>query len=386
MSPDMATPLELFEDDPQSFFSLATTKDLPDRGSLKDLQELVHRVGRIVASGYHFQPSDDHTSELVTGGGAAIGFDVDLLPRVKFFFSRLNGISRGRGAGQDYRGRAISSNEVAFWLGDVDSWESDERRVAARNLASPKVLQLDPADRYALQNTPGYCLNNLKYCANRIVQAPRAVFHGLRERGKLKDGIAYCGNPPQMYDNRGTVVPVPSGFIFAVFADAEGYVFDWDWLRSDPNDLDTPVQQHLRFAKRVSSDRESVLIGVEDLTTGEFRESAWHSFRGDCVFYYLSDAPSYAERVDDDLTVFWTFEGHQMTGCKVKNIEAMRSRFAGESEANESELPVLHFLGGSLALQSLNGSGRHYAELIKHANETRPKVRLQHAPEVLQLS
>jgi hypothetical protein len=88
--------------------------------------------------------------------------------------------------------------------------------------------------------------------------------------------------------------------------------------------------------------------------------------------------------VDDDLTVFWSFEGHQMAGCKVKNIEAMRSSFAGETEANESELPGLHFLGGSLALQSLTGSGRHYAELIKHGNETRATVRLQHAPEVLQ--
>src|SRR5205085_6780570 len=75
-----------------------------------------------------------------------------------------------------------------------------------------------------------------------------------------------------------------------------------------------------RFTDRVAP-VDAVLVGIDDLRPGDFKPQPWYSRRGDCIFYYISDLPSYASRVNDELTVFLSFDAsNQMTGCKVKNV------------------------------------------------------------------
>jgi hypothetical protein len=81
------------------------------------------------------------------------------------------------------------------------------------------------------------------------------------------------------------------------------------------------------LAEGLNSYPGAVLTEVDTLTPGLFRESAWHSRIGDCIFYYISDVPSYAERLYDDLPLFWSFAKKEITGCKLKNIEAIRKIF-----------------------------------------------------------
>ena len=42
--------------------------------------------------------------------------------------------------------------------------------------------------------------------------------------------------------------------------------------------------------------------------------------QGDFVTYYFRDDPCYAERVDDLLTVFLTFDTKELVGCKIKGV------------------------------------------------------------------
>jgi hypothetical protein len=63
-------------------------------------------------------------------------------------------------------------------------------------------------------------------------------------------------------------------------------------------------------------------VGLEELKPGRFDpKHAWYSRRGDCVFWYSSDDFAYADRVNDDLTVFRKFSDAGIAGAKLKNVK-----------------------------------------------------------------
>jgi hypothetical protein len=223
--------------------------------------------------------------------------------------------------------------------------------------------------------TPAYCVHALLKCATRVVQAPSAVFRGLRREGRLRDGMAFCGNPKRAYGNDGQSIDTNlDGLIFVVYADDQGYVFDWDWTQADPSDPSVPRDASQRFVARVPAP-SAVLIGVENLRAGSFKSGPWHSCRGDCIFYCISDAPSYATRVNDELTVFLSFgESSTMTGCKMKNVSRIWNDVRQNDRVREdpkTNVPLVSFLANSYAVQALNGHDSHYAALIKHAGRFR---------------
>jgi len=379
--------LQVYSNDPDLFFLLATEQiEEPAAEPVSKLSALAHKVRDIVAHGYEisFQASD---AEL-KGAGQTIRFNRDSADRVKSFLATVNGIGRATGGGKDYRGRMASEAEVLFILGDRSTWSADESRLKQVLGQSTSVPHLADEERTALQTgTPAYCLHALLKCATRVVQAPLAVFRRLRREGPLADGVAYCGDPKKAYGNHGQPLAVKlDGLVFVVYADEQGYVFDWDWVEADATDPTTPRDASLRFTSRTEVPN-TVFVGVNDLRAGEFRPGAWHSRRGDCIFYYISDAPSYASRVNDELTVFLSFESpSMMTGCKVKNVSRIWKDLRQSGRVRQdpkTSAPLVSLLANSYAIQALNGHASHYAALIKSAEASDAQVQISNETEGL---
>jgi hypothetical protein len=351
---------------------------------LIELSALAHAVRDIVAHGYEI--SSTASEGELRGAGRMIRFSRASIENVRSFLAAVNGVSRGTVGGKDYRGRDASEAEILFLLGDRPSWHADELKLQKLLEESPTVLRLADQERMALEGgTPAYCVHALQKCATRVVQAPSAVFRGLRREGRLSEGIAYCGDAKRAYGNDGQPIGAElDGFVFVVYADAQGYVFDWDWAEAETNDPSVPCAASERFTARIEA-AAAVLIGADDLHAGNFIPNAWHSRRGDCIFYYISDAPSYASRVNDELTVFLSFDAaHEMTGCKVKNVSRIWKDVQFSERLNEEPKPVVplvSILANSYAIQALNGHAPHYLELIRHANLSSAQVELTNASD-----
>jgi hypothetical protein len=110
-----------------------------------------------------------------------------------------------------------------------------------------------------------------------------------------------------------------------VYADADRYVFDWDWVKEDPMRRGYPIDWKLRFGQPIERPPLANLAGVDELTAGKLDpHAAWLSRRGDCIFCYTDDAPAYARRVNDDLTVFYSRASQSLAvGCKLKNASRL---------------------------------------------------------------
>ncbi len=201
------------------------------------------------------------------------------------------GTGKAERGGKDYRGRVASEAEAMFILGDRATWKTDELRWQKILEDSAAVLRLADEEKLAVQSgTTAYCVHALRKCATRVVQAPSAVFRGLRREGPLSEGLAYCGNGRRAYGNDGQPLDVNlDSFVFVVYANPQGYVFDWDWVEADENDLSIPRAAFERFNSRIAQSA-AVLVDVENLQPGKFVPGPWYSRRGDCIFYYISDA------------------------------------------------------------------------------------------------
>jgi hypothetical protein len=73
---------------------------------------------------------------------------------------------------------------------------------------------------------------------------------------------------------------------------------------------------------------------------------------GDFVTYYFRNDRCYAERVDDLLTVFVSFESKELVGCKIKGIQQIlrtAGNFGVSLDAGQVRLGMFFFVGASLA-------------------------------------
>src|SRR5438105_3692887 len=113
--------------------------------------------------------------------------------------------------------------------------------------------------------------------------------------------------------------------VYCVYADSENFVFDWDWVKEDPTRLGYPENYRIRFSNSIAELNEGILTVPTDLSPAPFKKKAWHSQRGDCMFFYLSDQRAYANRVNGDLTEYRAIDSDQLVGCKVKNFEELLS-------------------------------------------------------------
>jgi hypothetical protein len=102
---------------------------------------------------------------------------------------------------------------------------------------------------------------------------------------------------------------------------------------------------------------------------------AWLSPRGDCIFCYFSDAFAYADRIDNDLTVFRSLETKEPAGFKIKNVERMLEEGSVRLSAPDLAVEVQAFLLASL-LRNPNTKVEVYSVLIgawmRQAGNTEP--------------
>jgi hypothetical protein len=73
---------------------------------------------------------------------------------------------------------------------------------------------------------------------------------------------------------------------------------------------------------------------------------------GDFVAYYFSNEPSYAQRVDDLLTVYRAFDTHKMVGCKIKGVRQILKTAGAFNVAitdGQVRLALFFFVGAASA-------------------------------------
>jgi hypothetical protein len=244
--------------------------------------------------------------------------------QVATFLREIDGKTTASTPGKDYEGEEVSEAEARFKLGDSEWAASNRGGLEAKRNAKPFVLQIDSDELDHLSTQPPYITHELLHCARRTVLAPTAAFRGLR-RGvdapaSLKNGWAIFGKPREARRNDGMPFPAPSDMVFGVFAEENGYVFDWDWVQEDPDKPGHPLGP-LRFDSDVELSQDFVLKLPKDLRPGQFDASkACYSSRGDCIFCYITAEESFAERINADLTVFQTLATRKHSGFKIKNV------------------------------------------------------------------
>jgi len=318
--------MALFREDGEAFYLLAcdgVSAESPAR--LVELAELAKRVREAVRGSYQVESSDD-AAHLVGARVERTFIPPNLAGDVVAFLRAVDGKGTQDAPGKDYEGVAISEAEARFQLGDRATWESERSALQERLDAKPLVLRLDEVDVKHLATQPGYVTFGLKELARRTGLAPRQVFRDLK-RGEaypdnLRGGLAFCGKPRRAVDNSGRAVPPPEGMVFVVYADADGYVFDWDWVEENPHGTGCPVDSEIRFNDPIVLGQDASLQLPEHLPDPQFDwTQACYSPRGDCIFCYITDDVSYACRINSDLTVFRSLsDRNKITGFKIKNV------------------------------------------------------------------
>ena len=83
-----------------------------------------------------------------------------------------------------------------------------------------------------------------------------------------------------------------------------------------------------------------------------FRPIPHYFPQGDFVTYYFRNDPSFAERVDDLLTVFLTFDTKELVGCKIKGVKHILQTagdFGVTLDDGDVQLGLFFFVGASMA-------------------------------------
>lgn len=317
--------IRLYEVDADAFYLLACDGLRGQVDSLvQPLAALAQQVRGAVRASYRLTPPTGGEGQVVTPNDR-MTVPADLLPRVRQFLMDLDDKGVSEKPGKDYEGQGVSEAEVRFKLATPDEWREIQQRVQARKEARPMVFRMSPRDLDSLRSQPTYVSHCLLKCARKTILAPTASYRGL-QRGddapkRLREGWAICGKPNRACDNDGKLVPAPPGMVFMVYADADGFVFDWDWVQEDPHAFGHPLDPDLRFGRLQPVDGEMVLDLPNKFPAGMFDPTvATFSDRGDCIFCYICDECSYAERINPDLTIFRAFVTKEVTGFKIKNV------------------------------------------------------------------
>ncbi|HET6247518.1 MAG TPA: hypothetical protein VFE47_07475 [Tepidisphaeraceae bacterium] len=311
--PSFADLRNLFEQDREVFFELAGVEDKHVVGnSLRMLVRLARITAVLMRDGFELVTrSNQYIAEGTRGGFLPIvdaDADARLLERL-WSKSYLGDEPRG------LRGAKGTVAEEQFFYGDF-AWIDPIRRM--------RLLRIDPMDASAVTNgLPAYHRFQLLDCAREVVSCPLIIGDGLRTDGSLKKGQAYYGRPKRRWFNDGTTSEPPPGMLFAVYVDAEGSVFDWDWkceTECAPTSLATPTLP--RFRDATPDDVAELIVGnVLSQPSKPFHSGhPWYSVAGDCVFCYFENREAYEERVDQFLTKYTSFNGNECVGFKLKYV------------------------------------------------------------------
>jgi hypothetical protein len=317
--------LHLYAADPESFYQLACDGASPDAAeAIQRVAALASLVRSAVVESYELESSGEGAT-LVTSSGKSQPIPQSLVLDIREFLRSVEGKGNSVQAGKDYEGTKASEAEVRFKLGDRDAWDAERKRIQTQHATQPLVLRISDEEIDHLKLQPPYVTYGLLNCARKAILAPRCIFKGLK-RGEgcppdLDDGWAFCGKLRQAFDNQGHPFDAPQGMVYLVFANKEGFVFDWDWVQEDPHEEGSPIDSQIRFGDPFVLGSDAVLDAPRELQPGHFDATrACYSTKGDCIFCYMSDEVSSAERINTDLTVFYTLKGHEISGFKIKNV------------------------------------------------------------------
>lgn len=327
--------IRLYENDPEAFYILACdgarlpTDPMDALAGFRDevvvpLAALAQRVRKAIRVSYRLTPPAGSEGQVVTQNDV-LPVPSDLFPRVGQFLLEIDGKGVAEKNSKDYEGRSVSEAEVRFKMGEPGDAGLAQQKAKARKEARPIVFRLKPQDLQSLKGQPAYVSHALLRCARRTLLAPTAVYRGLnrgdRVPKRLREGWAVCGKPGQCCDNGGRLQPAPQSMVFMVYADADGSVFDWDWVQESEQHPGHPLDPDLRFGELQKEPLEMVLDVPARPPDGEFDPTvATYSDRGDCIFCYICDECGYAERINPDLTIFRAFGSNEVSGFKIKNV------------------------------------------------------------------
>jgi hypothetical protein len=319
--------IQLYRADPEAFYLLSCGgSDESGDAFVGPLAALAQWIKQAVRASYTLVPPLAYSEGRAESRVGRQAIPAALFPQVRQFLLDIDGKGTSEKKGKDYEGRVVSEAEMRFKLGDQDRWEADSARVESQRKAKPLVLRVDPEDLVHLAAQPAYVTYALLHCARKTILAPTVVFRGLNRGGDapphVNNGWAIFGQPRQVFGNDGTPRPAPAGRVFVVYADEDGYVFDWDWVQEDPDKPGYPLGLwEDRFNKQVVPQPELALELPDNLRPGKFDpKKACYSNRGDCIFCYMTDEESFAERINPDLTVFQRDGTSEHTGFKIKNV------------------------------------------------------------------
>lgn len=372
--------IDLYETDREAFYLLALAGEQANP-AVERFGSLARRVRKAIRASYRLVPPSGGEGQVETAADR-LAVPADLFPRVQRFLLDVDGKGVSTDKGKDYEGRPVSDAEVRFKLGESSDTSREQERAKNRDAARPLVFRVARHDLDSLKNQPAYVTHNLLRCARRTLFNPTAIYRGL-QRGdqtppRLRDGWAICGKPNRACDNDGRSVAVPPGMLFAVYADAAGFVFDWDWVPEDKHASGHPLDQALRFGNPTPIKQEMVLELPDTLADAKFDASvATYSDRGDCIFCYICDECGYAERINPDLTVFRDFEAKEVTGFKIKNV---RRILKDEEDFVSDDAPDLTVSVQAILLATLRANKATSLRIYDLIIQAFRKV--QHPPDV----
>ena len=379
--------MALFQADDEAFYLLACDGARSDDPAwLVEIAELAKRVRDAVRGSYQVERSVEGV-HLVGTRVERTFIPPKLADDVIEFLRAVDGKGIGDAFGKDYEGIVISESKARYQLGDRTTWEADRSALQNRLESKPLVLRIDEHDLKNLAGRPGYVTFGLKEQARKTVLAPTLIFQDLMRGeanpGNMSGGMAFCGKPRRGVNNFGDITPAPEGMVFVVYADADGYVFDWDWVEENPHESGCPIDSENRFNKPILMDRDATLQLPVNLPESVFdRSQAYYSVRGDCIFCHIEADESYACRINSDLTVFRSLtDRNKITGFKIKNV---RRILAEDQEIILDDDPDIKVSVQTFLLATLRGhrdaSVRIYEvsiEAFKKADDI-PKVHLPH--------
>ncbi|MFN2507196.1 MAG: hypothetical protein ABR589_00290 [Chthoniobacterales bacterium] len=101
---------------------------------------------------------------------------------------------------------------------------------------------------------------------------------------------------------------------------------------------------------------ESLTDFVRSKKAKKFEPKPYYSQNGDALIFYFKDEPSYAERVDDFLTVYKATQSDEIVGCELKGVRHILQRMGNfgvliQSSAVDMSLLFWGYLGYSTLSQ-----------------------------------
>jgi len=316
--PSFADLRALFEADRELFFSLVTAADEKSLGnSLRMLVRLARITAVLTRDGFEMATRSNQYIAEGTRGGFLPLVDAERDARL------LEQLWSKSYLGDDFRGLKSAKGSMAedqFFFGQFD-WLDPIRRM--------RLFRVDAMDASAVvEGLPRYHKFQLLDSAQEVVVCPLIIGEGLRTDGPLKKGQAYYGKPRRRWLNDGTSVDAPASKLFAVYVDADGSVYDWDWKDESLCQPSSPVVVNTTPRLRYADARTDVAVLIVGNVFGQevkpFRKGhPWYSVAGDCVFCYFEEREAYEERLDEFLTKYVAFDSGECVGFKLKYVSRL---------------------------------------------------------------